>query len=319
MKGFIAVDGGGSKTEIVLCDEFGNVLKHEIVNCSNPNDVSMEVSVLTLSKAIKPLFKVAKKNKLIIDNISLLIAGIEFGNSKAILKEELVKKLKFNNLYVDGDLASVKECGLSSKENGIVIISGTGFNMSIKHNHTFIPIGGWGYMADDYLSGFDLGKDALIACSRAINKVNEDTILVEMLENHFNSSLWYAMKQIYESGIKGVASLSRFVMEAYNKKDKVAREIVDNRITKLVNVIKEKNPIKNEKTDVVLFGGIFENNNVIVNKLSKLLGENYHISVSKKKTIYGAVSIARKMINEEIHKGFYNNFDKSYKDLCKLK
>ena len=112
--------------------------------------------------------------------IFLGIAGIEFGDSINVLKDKLIESLNFSSLYVDGDLASVVELGLGDLNSGVVVISGTGFNMAIKDNDEIINIGGWGYLSDDYLSGYDLGKDALKHSSRAINKVGKDTMLVEL-------------------------------------------------------------------------------------------------------------------------------------------
>lgn len=316
MKGFIAVDGGGSKTELVLVDILGNVLLRLIVECTNPNDVTMDKSFITLKDSIKKLLKHAKKNKINAEVIFLAIAGIEFGDSKNILKEKLIKCLKFNNIHIDGDLASVKECGLSNKDDGVVIISGTGFNMSVKQNKKFTNIGGWGYLADDYFSGFDLGKEALVIASRAIDGIEEKTILVDLLEKHFDNKLWYSMKEIYDGGIKKVASLSKVVMEAYRLNDKAAIKIVDNRLERLSEVIKDKTEGMKTPVDIVLFGGIFENNSVVVDKFNKLL-KDYHVFVTNKRTIYGTISLARKCFKEEIHKGFFTNLEKSYKECLK--
>ena len=312
MKAFIAVDGGGSKTELVLVDILGNVLMREIVNCTNPNDVGMDSAFLTLKHGLEKMLEFVENKEIDILKIFLLIAGIEFGDSKELLKQRLVESLNFENIYIDGDLASVKESGLKDKDNGVVIISGTGFNMAIKRNNEFRNIGGWGYLADDYLSGFDLGKDALIRASNAINGVGKETILVDMLEKHFSNTLWFSMKEIYDSGIKGVASLSKIVIEAYKLNDVVAKEIVDSRVNKLAKIIKMNTKKIVGNIDVVLFGGIFENNPLIVEKLSKKLSKKYILKVSNEKTIYGAISLGYRDLKLN-NKEFYLNFDNSYK------
>ena len=316
MIGFIAVDGGGSKTEIVLVNNLGDILAHEIISCTNPNDTSMEDSINKLEKVIKKFINIAKDNNLDIECIMLAIAGIEFGDSKEILKTQLMERLNFSNIYVEGDLASVVELGLSNLENGIVIISGTGFNMAIKKGCEHENVGGWGYLVDDYLSGFDLGKDALIYASKDINGVGESTVLSELLNKHFNSSLWYAMADIYEGGVKKVASLSRLVVEAYNIGDKVAKKIIESRIVKLSKVIKDKTKNVIKPLNVVLFGGIFENNSFIVHLLKKELGSDYFLSVSNEKTIYGTVGLAIKKI-ESVSEKFKFNFNKQYKERLK--
>ena len=310
MKGFIAVDGGGSKTEVVLVNVLGHVLAREIVNCSNPNDVGMEQTYTTLNDVLKRLLE---KKEVEVTSIFLAIAGIEFGNSKELLKQKLTESLNFNNIHIDGDLASVKELGLGNYKDGVVVIAGTGFNMAIKNNFNFSHVGGWGYLADDFFSGFDLGKEALVRASRAINGIDKDTQLISLLESHFNNSLWYSMAQIYNEGIKGVASLSRLVFEAYLNNDEVAKEIVDTRINKLVDIIKDKTSKIISPIRICLFGGIFENNSFIVDKMKALLGDSYIVEVTNRRTIYGAVSLGIKSIKEP-NEEFYINFNKSYKE-----
>lgn len=317
MDGFIAIDGGGSKSELVLFGELGNIFSRKVVSCSNPNDIGMDNAFAILDKSIKELLICAKENKLNIKGILLAIAGVEFGDTRNVLKEKLQKSLNFNNIIVDGDLASVKELGLGNENNGVVIISGTGFNMAIKNNGSFSHVGGWGYLADDYLSGFDLGKEALIRCSNAIDGTGKKTILVKMLEEHFSNSLWYSMAEIYNNGIKGVASFSRFVIDAYKKNDKVAKEIVDKRIDKLAKVIKSKTKNIPSPIKVCLFGGIFENNEVVVEKLKDNLDNDYCFEITNKKTIYGSCALALRSFNGKVDKKFYSKFDKQYKEITK--
>ena len=244
--------------------------------------------------------------------LALSIIILNFGKVRAT-SDTILSYRDRETIYIDGDLASVKESGLKDVSDGVVVISGTGFNMAIKKNNKFTNIGGWGYLADDYLSGFDLGKDALIKCSMAINGVGNDTILVDLLEDYFGDNLWFSMKEIYDGGIKKVASLSKFVMEAYKQNDKIAKEIVDKRIIKLSKIIKRNTRDLKGRIKVVLFGGIFENNPEIVSLLSKKLKNKYLLSISKEKTIYGAVSLAArelKINNDQ----FYINFNNSYKE-----
>ena len=88
MEAFIAIDGGGTKSEVLLVDILGNVISRQVVNCANPNDVGMDNCFLTLSNAINFMLDRAKENDVIVNKAFLLIAGIEFGDSKRILKDK---------------------------------------------------------------------------------------------------------------------------------------------------------------------------------------------------------------------------------------
>lgn len=317
MKGFIAVDGGGSKTELVLFDEEGKIYIHKLISCTNPNDIGMDEAFNKLDFALKEMLEISANSKLELKGIFLGIAGIEFGDSKQVLSDKLIKSLDYENIHIDGDLASVKELGLGKVSDGVVVISGTGFNMAVKNNNEFKHIGGWGYLADDYLSGFDLGKEALISASNSIDKTGEKTILVDMLQKHYNSSLWYAMARIYKEGIKGVASLSKLVLEAYKKEDKVARNIVDKRVNKLVDIISNNTREIKKPLKVALLGGIFQGQELVTDLLKAKLGGDYNVVVENKKTIYGAVGLAMKLNGVLSTDSFFAEFENNYKQIIK--
>ena len=314
MKGIISVDGGGTKSEILVVTSDGNVVYRDIVGPSNPNDIGMDVAFNNLNAGLKKAMDFAYEKKIEIVSMFLGIAGIEFGDSLSVLKDKLITSLEFSELYVDGDLASVVELGLGDLDTGLVIISGTGFNMALKKKNEVINIGGWGYLPDDYLSGYDLGKDALIYASRAINEVGENTILVDLFKKELGHSLWYSMADIYKGGITKVASFSRLVMQGYRQEDRVCLNIVNKRVDHLTNVIKSKMDDLSEK-NIVLFGGVFEHNKEIVDRIKQNLGESYKISITTKKTVYGAVRVALKKANLTLDSNFEETFINSYKEV----
>ena len=312
MRGIISLDGGGTKSELLIVDDSGIVLYRDVVKSSNPNDIGMEKAFNNLNEALKKALSYSNENAIEIVSIFLGIAGIEFGDSIDVLKGKLTESLNFNNIYVDGDLQSVVELGLGELDSGLVIISGTGFNMAYKYNENIKNIGGWGYLADDYLSGFDLGKDALIYASRAINGIGENTVLVDLFNEELKHTLWYSMADIYRGGVSRVASFSRLVIEGYKLNDRVCLNIVNRRIDNLVNDIKRIMNDTNEK-NVVLFGGVFENNKVIVDSIINKLGKEYVVTLTNKKTVYGATKVAFKCANISLNKEFEDNFISSYK------
>lgn len=304
----IAIDGGGSKSETLIIDTLGNVKLHSLTCSSNPNDIGFNKAFNNIYEHIVRIMKRSKINISELELIVLTIAGIEFGDYKEKLKNMLVSKLNFTNIVVEGDLLACKELAFKDKDEGIVIISGTGFNMSVKRNNTFFNVGGWGYLVDDYLSGFDLGKDALIYASKDINKVGENTLITSLLEKELKGDLWYSMEEIYNLGISRVASFSKIVINAYLNDDSVAKKIINTRINKLSKLIKEVS--NKEKMEVMIMGGLFKNNECLLTLLkSKLKG--YKINVCNDKPIFGSVLVAKKYLN--LDDVFYNDFVKGFK------
>jgi N-acetylglucosamine kinase-like BadF-type ATPase len=123
------------------------------------------------------------------------------------------------------------------------------------------------------------------------------------------------MANIYKEGIKGVASLSRLVVKAYELNDEVAKEIIDTRVERLAKVILDNTKEISSLIKVRLFGGIFENNDFIVEKLKSFLNENYEVKVTRSKTIYGAVLLSLRLFKGYVDEAFYSIFDKEYKGM----
>ena len=75
MKGLIAVDGGGTKTEFILADINGNVLSRSVYNGTNLNAVSYEEAFLTLAQGCKYMFDVAQQNDIQVSGAFFGLAG----------------------------------------------------------------------------------------------------------------------------------------------------------------------------------------------------------------------------------------------------
>ena len=106
MKGIISIDGGGTKSEILIVTVDGIVRYKALVGASNPNDIGMENAFNNLNSGLKRALSFSVINNTEIMAIFLGIAGIEFGDSINVLKDKLIESLNFSSLYVDGDLAT---------------------------------------------------------------------------------------------------------------------------------------------------------------------------------------------------------------------
>ena len=72
MRYIIGVDGGGTKTEIVVCSTKGNIVKREIGGSSNPIDIGNE----QMSEVVCSLIKKALPQDCDSADIGLGISGI---------------------------------------------------------------------------------------------------------------------------------------------------------------------------------------------------------------------------------------------------
>ena len=90
MKGIISIDGGGTKSEILVVTSDGTIRYRSLTGASNPNDIGMEIAFNNLNNGLSNALVFSKENDIEIVSIFLGIAGIEFGDSMTVLKEKLV-------------------------------------------------------------------------------------------------------------------------------------------------------------------------------------------------------------------------------------
>ena len=163
----LAVDGGGTKTEVMLTSVTGDVLAVKKYEGTNINSVGLEAAVSTLEKALKDFSDIALENDLKFAGIHFGLAGGVNGNNKAMIynyfKNTYFQDIPYSN--AGDDLNSIN-VGVKNAPNGIAVIAGTGSNVMLKKDGVVLDnpqLSGWGYLFDNGASGFDFGRDAVIA------------------------------------------------------------------------------------------------------------------------------------------------------------
>ena len=316
MKGLIAVDGGGTKTEFILTDTNGNVLTRSVYAGTNLNSVSYEEAFLTLATGVKDIFKVADKNEVEVAGAFFGLAGGVNGKNQQLIynyfKPRYFENVPFSN---HGDELNAINAGVKHATNGIVVIAGTGSNVSIKKDGEILPnpqLSGWGYMFDNGGSGFDYGRDAVLAAKADINGTGEQTVITEMLEKKLECPVFDSLKLIYSGGPSFVASLAPIVFDACRKNDEVATRIVENQATNVANLINNAHVSIGKETDAIvgLVGGIFAHEKEILEPLiTSQIDPNLTVVFPKESQIYGALMEAAKNAEVETDEAFLQNFN----------
>lgn len=321
MKGLIAVDGGGTKTEFILADEKGNVLTRNVFEGSNLNSVPLDKAFLTLAMGVKHVFGVAEKNDIEIAGAFFGLAGGADEGNRALVynyfKPKYFSEIAFSN---HGDELNAVNVGIKSAKNGIVVIGGTGSNVSIKKDGEMLPnphLSGWGYMFDNCGGGYDYGRDAVIAAKAHVNKTGSQTSITQKLEEKLGKSVFEGLSDIYQGGPSFVASLAPIVFDAYREKDVVATSIVEGQAENVANAINEAyNQLGNDAFAAVgLVGGIYAHEKEILEPLiSSRIDDHLILNFPKESQIYGALMESAKNAEVEITSEFENNFNNTIKN-----
>ncbi|WP_042142504.1 N-acetylglucosamine kinase [Paucisalibacillus sp. EB02] len=266
----IGIDGGGTKTQVVLADKAGNVLTNKRYESTNPNAVPRE----TLNGIFKQIFQdIEREVPDSLKQVTSVFAGIAGAGTKksALHIAEIMTPyfLPETKIKVVPDSVNALYSGTFGKP-GIVQISGTGsITFGVNRNQEQGRVGGWGYLLGDEGSGFDVGKKGIQSALQFVDGRGPNTVLLDMLFELYNVRTGRELiDKIYHSDSPRleISRLSKLVFEAVEKKDavsvnilrKVAEEISQSIITLDQKLFKEE-----EKVEVILCGGLFSNSNIL--------------------------------------------------------
>lgn len=169
---YIGIDGGGTKTKMVLFDENGSRLKELILPTvhvlTQPQDQSIEI----LRDGV---------NQLDPDHTAIIGAGLAgYGQQKELRdKIEYICKEAFEDrtFVVESDVRIAIEGALDGHD-GIVVIAGTGsIALSLKNNK-LTRCGGWGYQLGDEGSAYWIAKKMFnIFCKEIDGRLEKNSSL----------------------------------------------------------------------------------------------------------------------------------------------
>ena len=295
---YLAIDGGGTKTALLLADGEGRVIRRHNTTASNPVDLGFEESTAVLERGIREILGEIHTSEVI------AFIGIAGGTS-AGMKERLhgfFEGFGFAAFKNDSDIMNILESGLGQRD-GIAMIMGTGICAFVRTGEKISRVSGWGYLIDEGGSGYNLGRDALSAYFTAQDGRGAETLLTEELEAMVEGGATGIMSFVYSGGKRAVASLAPAVFSALARGDETARCIFERNMREAAAVAEaaaSRFPT-GERVPLVLAGGLTARE-ITVTTLKSLLDESrFELIIPEREPIYGALSLAMKIeVKEEL-------------------
>ena len=293
---YLAIDGGGTKTAMLLADREGRVLRtHRTIAC-NPVDIGFDAACRVLSEGINEICRDIPRSGIV------TYAGISGGTS-AGMRERLhafFERQGFAAFDNDSDSMNIISAGLGSRD-GIAMIMGTGICAFTYIGGEVSRIAGWGYLIDDGGSGYNLGRDALAAYFSALDGSGEPTLIVGEIDRAYSGGATEIMKYIYSEGKRAVASFAPAVYAAIERGDVVAREILNRNMrfaAKIAETARSKF-LERGRIPLVVAGGLTERE-MTMNAFREALSESdgFEISILDREPVYGALEMAMSLGKE---------------------
>jgi len=269
---YLGVDGGGTKTQIVLLDEEKQTVAEGLAGASNPLRVGIETAVANISAAVDKACDAGGKNRGDIVSATLGLAGARREDLRQRVRESFNRtfQLKRVEVYTDAEIALY---GATFGRAGLVIIAGTG-SICIGQNDggERATAGGWGPLAGDEGGGAGIARRALQAIAKASDGRGKLTRLSEDAIEYFRAGRLEDLSvAIYAPQVDNarIAGFARFVIEAAQAGDEIAIEILREAAGELAlaaNTVVHALKLERKKFPIARFGGIFRGGDGLITK-----------------------------------------------------
>ncbi len=291
----LGIDGGGTKTHYMLCDENANVIKEKIDIGCNPYDIGIEKCAEVLSTGINDILGDIERSSVTV--FAGIAGGIDKSNQKA-LKEYFAPE-GFRAFEVNSDNENIIKAGLDGEE-GLSLILGTGVCLFVVKGEERIRKSGWGYLIDEGGSAYNIGIDAIKSYYSYIDGHIQKSHLHIEIENEIKCTPQEFLNEIYKNGKRYVAKFAPMVFECAKKyDDEIAKNIIDKNIEEVAKILDNglehfKNSSK--PVECVLSGGITKEESIIEHISAKLTNPgDIQFKVLDKPMVVGAVKKAKEI------------------------
>lgn len=170
----IGVDGGGTKTELILVDSAGRIVARHTAPGCNPSHTGADRARATLASALA-----AVRGEHSISHTALFMAG-----SSAFWQETAAQLGGFGLVSTGPDSLPVLELGTDGAP-GLVLHAGTGSFVAARGRDGAIHYaGGLGWKLGDPASGFELGRRGIARALLELQGWAKSTALGDALKAH---------------------------------------------------------------------------------------------------------------------------------------
>ncbi|MCK9905219.1 hypothetical protein MXD63_35165, partial [Frankia sp. Cpl3] len=232
----LAVDGGGTKCQVVFADRQRNIRGSGRAGACNYQGSGTKSAALELTKGInaavlelKQALGASQAEEIEVECAVFGMAGLDTEHDRSIIfamVQQVLQQLKIRvkQLLVENDGLAVL-LGATNGEPGVLVIAGTGsIAYGINHAGISARAGGWGHRVGDEGSGYWLGKQAITAILQAADGRGKPTslhkwILPHLGLQHPEELFNWSYGPCYS--VEKVGELSRFVSLAAADGDEV--------------------------------------------------------------------------------------------------
>jgi N-acetylglucosamine kinase-like BadF-type ATPase len=262
----LAVDGGNSKTDLVLAGADGEVLSLVRGPLSSPHHLGLAGSLDILEQLLGEALEetgLTRRDGPIAEVARLLMAGVDFRAEEEEVREAAERRGWARRVAVGNDTFAVLRAG-TERGWGVAVVCGAGINcigVAPDGRHARFPA--LGPITGDWGGGFDVGLAAVSAAARSEDGRGPRTTLERSVPAHFGLAAPHELAEAIHRNrieLRRVAELPPVVF-AEAAEDEVARQIVDrlaSEVVALARVALDRLDLRQEHAEVLLGGGLLQ-------------------------------------------------------------
>jgi N-acetylglucosamine kinase-like BadF-type ATPase len=235
------VDGGATRTRAVIARTDGIILGVGTAGPSNYDNVGIPAASAAIGDAVRTARAAAGIGAAPLAGLFLGMAGVvSQADRETVATMALANALAApEDIAVDHDIRIALAGGLGGSE-GIVLIAGTGSSTYGRRNDGRHHRTGWGYLLDDRGSGYDLGRNAMIAAVMEADGRGPATTLSAIVQERLHyKHIDEILRIVYHTGVPvaEVAALAPRVIDEAAQGDEVARTILASGAAELARMV----------------------------------------------------------------------------------
>jgi len=176
----LGVDGGNSKTDVVLASLDGQPLAYVRGPGSNAHARGLYAGAIDIVSATVERLPFEPPA----DRAVLFMCGADLPDDIAGLNEEVASRGWANAATVDNDTFALLHAG-TDREDAVAVVCGSGINCIGRSGDRVARYPALGWETGDWGGAEALGQEALYHANRAVDGRGPETSLVELVESHF--------------------------------------------------------------------------------------------------------------------------------------
>lgn len=301
---FLAVDGGGTKTDAVCADENGAVVGRGLSGPTNLTSTSVGAASFSLIETIRQAVESLPEQER--NEFAVLVMGLAGIDSQKEHEEayeafsRALSHYKIGKFILVNDSIIALENG-TDKKDALIAISGTG---SICYGRNArgetAKASGMDFLLTDQGSGYAIGRRVLREAVKSYDHRAQKSLLEKLVCDHFKIiSIADLKKEVYNPLLTKieVADLAFLCSQAFEQNDAVAREIFDETVADIITMVDAviARVLSTVQSFDCVFSGSVTSLPYIKEKLSEQVSSKYpqaQLVFPNSEPVYGALKMA---------------------------